>query len=116
MKTGQRILGRRHVHPEVVCTLKQLQVEGTFVTGTHLVTVDDPISTDDGDIKLALYGTSLELPKSDLFPLAEKAAYSEDNMPGAVNPAKASDIILHPNRKRVQLKVVNRGSRAVYVS
>ncbi|KAJ6787227.1 hypothetical protein PWT90_07011 [Aphanocladium album] len=46
MTLGKKILGRRHVHPSVVGTLKQMQVEGTFDTGTHLITIHHPISTD----------------------------------------------------------------------
>lgn len=68
MDLGKRILGRRHVHPSVVGTLKQMQVEATFETGTHLITIHNPISTDDGDLSMALYGSFLPTPSTDLFP------------------------------------------------
>lgn len=45
--------------PSVVSTLSLLQVEGTFATGTHLVTVEQLISSEDGDVEMALYGSSL---------------------------------------------------------
>ena len=53
MDAGRRILGKRHVLPSVVGILHEVQVEGTFVDGTKLVTVHDPIATDDGDLELA---------------------------------------------------------------
>ncbi|KAJ5244958.1 hypothetical protein N7489_005054, partial [Penicillium chrysogenum] len=68
MKTGQHILGRRHVHPSVAGTLTQLQIAGTFETGTRPITVEEPISTDDGDINMALYGCFLPAPVKDSFP------------------------------------------------
>ena|SRR5690242_410838 len=115
MKIGQSILGRRHVHPNVTATLTQLQVEGTFATGTHLITVEDPIGTDDGDLKAAMYGSFLTAPSLHLFPPAKESDYNPMNMPGAILTTK-EDIILYPGRTRVQLQVTNRGTRAVYVS
>ena len=68
MDAGRRMLGKRHVLPSVVGILHEVQVEGTFVDGTKLVTVHDPIATDDGDLALALYGSFLPVPKKDAFP------------------------------------------------
>ena len=51
MSIGKTMLGRRHVMPSVVSSLAELMVEGTFPTGTYLVTVHHPISTDDGDLE-----------------------------------------------------------------
>lgn len=62
MSIGKHILGRRHVLPAVISTLTVLQIEGTFTTGTHLVTVDQPISSENGDIELAMYGTGEFIP------------------------------------------------------
>ena len=67
MDAGRRMLGKRHVLPGVADVLHEVQVEGTFVDGTKLVTVHDPIATDDGDL-LALYGSFLPTPKKDAFP------------------------------------------------
>ena len=50
MDLGRNILGRRHVFPSVAGTLKQMQVEGTLETGTHLITVHNPINTDNGNL------------------------------------------------------------------
>ncbi|OQD76288.1 hypothetical protein PENANT_c127G02648 [Penicillium antarcticum] len=105
MKIGQHILGRRHVHPSVVGTLTRLQIEGTFKTGTHLITVDQPISTDDGDIKMALYGSFLPAPAKDSFPQLNDSDYGPMKMPGAILPADSGDIVLSPGRKRIELKV-----------
>ena len=68
MDLGKRILGRRCVRPSVVGTLEQMQVEATFETGTHLITIQDPISIDDGDVSMALYGSFLPTSSTYLFP------------------------------------------------
>ncbi|UZP36642.1 hypothetical protein NXS19_004458 [Fusarium pseudograminearum] len=115
MKLGKVILGRRHVYPSVVATLKQMQVEGTFETGTHLITIHNPISTDDGDLKMAFYGSFLPVPSQDLFPSVNEADFHPLAMPGAIRPAEAEDIILNAGRDRVRLTVTNKGTRAVHV-
>lgn len=74
MDVGRRMLGRRHVLPQVPDMLPEVQVEGTFPDGTKLVTVHDPICTDDGDLDLALYGSFLPIPKKDAFPSATELA------------------------------------------
>jgi urease len=71
MSLGKEMLGRRHVLPSVPATLTELQVEGTFPTGTYLVTVHDPVSSDDGDLEKALYGSFLPVPSKEAFSLAE---------------------------------------------
>src|SRR2546421_5693524 len=67
MTLGTTMLGRRHVLASVPFTLTELQVEGTFPSGTYLVTVHHPISSDDGDLAKALYGSFLTIPSQDLF-------------------------------------------------
>ena len=54
MTLGQRLLGRRQVLPGVAELVSEVQVEGTFRDGTKLLTVHDPIASDDGDLHLAL--------------------------------------------------------------
>ncbi|KAF5228104.1 hypothetical protein FAUST_11324 [Fusarium austroamericanum] len=115
MKLGKVILGRRHVHPSVVATLKQMQVEGTFETGTHLITIHNPISTDDGDLKMAFYGSFIPVPSAELFPSLNEADFHPLAMPGAIRPADAEDIILNAGRDRVIITVTNKGTRAVHV-
>lgn len=112
---GKGILGRRHVLPSVVGTLAQLNVEGTFPTGTGLVTVYNPISSDDGDIEKALFGSFLPIPSYNLFPMPDAAEYDAKKQPGAVVPVKEGRIILNEGRKRTRVKVINRGDRPVNV-
>ena len=116
MSIGKKMLGRRHVLPSVTATLTQLQVEGTFPTGTHLVTVDQPISSEDGDMENALYGSFLPHPAQDLFSLPAESEYEETSMPGAISVAKTGKLVLNGERRRLTLKVTNKGDRPVQVS
>lgn len=115
MSLGREILGRRHVLPSVTSTLTSLQVEGTFPTGTHLITVDQPISSEDGDLDRALYGSFLPVPPDEMFPKWDDSEYEYSKMPGVVVPAKDGKIVLNKNRKRMKLKVTNKGDRAIQV-
>ena len=115
MSIGKTMLGRRHVLPSVVSTLTEIQVEGTFRTGTYLVTVHHPISSDDGDLEKALYGSFLPVPSNDLFPLPDSTEYDNKKMPGAVVPVKEGKILLNEGRKRIRLKVVSKGDRPIQV-
>src|SRR5580698_1723356 len=67
MDIGRRILGRRQVMPGVPEMIVEVQVEGTFPDGTKLVTVHHPVSAEDGDLSLALYGSFLPLPDLSRF-------------------------------------------------
>lgn len=115
MSIGKTMLGRRHVLPSVVSTLTELQVEGTFKTGTYLVTVHHPISSDDGDLEKALYGSFLPVPSIDAFPMPDTTEYANTKMPGAVVPVKEGKIILNEGRKRIRLKVTSKGDRPIQV-
>lgn len=68
MDMGKQMLGRRHVQPDAQDTVHEVQIEGTFPDGTYLVTVHDPICTDNGNLELALYGSFLPIPSQDRFP------------------------------------------------
>ena len=116
MSIGKTMLGRRHVMPSVISTLTELQIEGTFPSGTYLVTVHHPISSDDGDLEKALYGSFLPVPSKDAFPLPDSSEYEATKMPGAVVPVKEGKIVLNEGRKRVQLKVTSKGDRPIQVS
>lgn len=118
MSIGKTMLGRRHVQPSVVGGLAELMVEGTFPTGTYLVTVHHPIATDDGDLEKALYGSFLPVPSNDLFPLPEASVYEDAKQPGAIVAAKgnAGTITLNEGRKRIKLKVKSTGDRPIQVS
>lgn len=115
MSIGKTMLGRRHVLPSVVSSLAELMVEGTFPSGTYLVTVHHPISSDDGNLEKALYGSFLPVPKTDLFPLPDPTEHESQKMPGAVVSVKTGRITVHADRKRMSLKVVSKGDRPIQV-
>jgi urease len=117
MAIGTTMLGRRHVMPSVVSSLSELMVEGTFPTGTYLVTVHNPVSTDDGDLDKALYGSFLPIPSNDMFPLPEASVYESTKQPGAIVAVKGESgkIKLNEGRKRIQLKVKSTGDRPIQV-
>ncbi|TKA33310.1 Urease [Salinomyces thailandicus] len=120
MALGSTLLGRRHVLPSVPHTLTELQVEGTFRMGTYLVTVHNPIASDDGNLERALYGSFLPVPHLDLFPWPPREgleAYEPEKMPGAVVAVKGAEgrVVLNEGRKRISLKVTSKGDRPVQV-
>lgn len=86
--------------------------------GTYLVTVHHPISTDDGDLEKALYGSFLPIPSNDIFPLPEATVYEEKAQPGAIVAVKgeAGSIKLNQGRKRISLKVKSMGDRPIQVA
>ena len=67
MDLGRQLLGRRQVIPGVAEMIAEVQVEGTFPDGTKLVTVHHPVSGEDGDLTLALYGSFLPVPELSVF-------------------------------------------------
>ncbi|KAH7156399.1 hypothetical protein EDB81DRAFT_786940 [Dactylonectria macrodidyma] len=117
MALGSTMLGRRHVLPSVCSTLHEIQVEGTFPTGTYLVTVHNPVCTDDGDLRRALYGSFLPIPEDTeaLFPLAAAEDYEPVRQPGAVVVAVKSRVALNEGRARIRLRVTSKGDRPVQV-
>ena len=120
MSLGSTMLGRRHVLPAVPHTLTELMVEGTFRNGGYLVTVHNPIASDDGDLERALYGSFLPLPDESKFPWPPAEgmeAYEDDKMPGAVVAVKGDKgrIVLNEGRKRIKLKVTSKGDRPIQV-
>ncbi len=52
MDLGRQFLGRKQVIAGVESMLVEIQVEGTFPDGTKLVTVHDPISQENGNMKV----------------------------------------------------------------
>ncbi|KAI1114900.1 hypothetical protein F5Y14DRAFT_412382 [Nemania sp. NC0429] len=117
MTLGSTMLGRRHVLPSVVSTLHEIMVEGTFPTGTYLVTVHNPIATEDGDLARALYGSFLPVPSPETFPAAPAEAYEVEKVPGAIVVAtgEGSRVTLNEGRRRVRLAVTSRGDRPIQV-
>jgi len=113
MDVGRRILGRRQVLPGVPDLVHEVQVEGTFEDGTKLVTVHDPITLEDGDLALALYGSFLPVPDLAAFgsgPAASVAGLA----PGHIEVAPGA-IELYAGRPRTTLTVTSRGDRPIQV-
>jgi hypothetical protein len=117
MSIGTTMLGRRHVQPSVVSSLSEMMVEGTFPTGTYLVTVHHPVATDDGDLEKALYGSFLPVPSNDMFPLPDADVYEDVKQPGAIVAVKGEVgiIKLNEGRKRIKLRVKSMGDRPIQV-
>lgn len=111
MDVGRRMLGRAQVLPGVPELVAEVQVEGTFPDGTKLVTVHHPISLDQGDLALALYGSFLPVPAASVFAAAPAVA---EPTPGEVL-TQAGEIVLNPGRPRVTLAVENTGDRPIQV-
>lgn len=112
MDVGRRILGRRQVIAGVAELVHDVQVEGTFADGTKLVTVHDPITLEDGDLELALYGSFLPVPDPSVF--GSTPALPKASAPGHVEVVPGM-IELYEGRARVTLEVTSRGDRPIQV-
>jgi urease subunit gamma/beta len=110
MDLGRRMLGRAQVLPGVAEMLAEVQVEGTFPDGTKLVTVHHPVALEQGDLKLALYGSFLPVPAASDFAVTPEPPLT----PGEVSTLPG-EIALNPGRPRVTLSVENRGDRPIQV-
>ena len=109
MNLGRQLLGRNQVMPGVPEMIHDVQVEGTFPDGSKLVTVHHPIASEDGDLKLALYGSFLPVPNVSVFkPIADEP------VPGSTEILDG-DIELNAGRATVELPVTNLGDRPIQV-
>jgi urease subunit gamma/beta len=109
MNLGRQFLGRNQVMDGVPAMITEVQVEGTFPDGTKLVTVHHPISSEHGNLSLALYGSFLPVPDVKQF-----AAAASDFEPGACAPMEG-ELELNAGRKTISLAVTNLGDRPVQV-
>lgn len=109
MDIGKQLLGRRQVLPAVPHLLETVQVEGTFMDGTKLVTIHDPIACDNGNLELALRGSFLPVPSPDKF-----VEVKSECLPGEL-VFGSGKITLNMGRKAVVLKVVNKADRPIQV-
>ncbi|PPQ76528.1 hypothetical protein CVT26_013363 [Gymnopilus dilepis] len=114
MHHGKTLLGRRHVLVSVPGGVRDVQVEGTFGDGVFLVTVHDPICTEDGNLENALYGSFLPIPDQSLFPVVDPSEYALQKQPGAVI-VKKEPIVINKGRERVRLRVTNNGDRPIQI-
>jgi urease subunit gamma/beta len=110
MQLGRQLLGRRQVMEGVAELISEVQVEGTFPDGTKLVTVHHPIVREDGEMRLALYGSFLPCP--DLAVFGESPV--EERIPGEVRVEEGS-LTMNEGREAVHLRVTNLGDRPVQV-
>ena len=115
MDVGRRILGRRQVMEGVGEMIHEVQVEGTFPDGTKLVTVHDPISGDDGDLALALYGSFLPVPSLDRFAVVRSEASTEPPIIPGERFILPGEFVLNAGRRELRVTVINRGDRPIQV-
>lgn len=106
---GTRILGTDDVLAGVAEMIDEVQVEGTLIDGTKLVSVHQPISYSGLSSELALYGSGLV--KSDI---GLKPDNCMNIVPGAVEIATIP-ITINPHRKTIILSVVNTGTRPIQI-
>ncbi|KAL5726770.1 urease [Ranunculus cassubicifolius] len=109
MNIGKQLLGRRQVLPSVAHLLETVQVEGTFPDGTKLVTIHNPIASEDGKLELALHGSFLPAPSLDKF-----LDLQIDLIPGEIQFG-SGNITLNVGRKAFKLKVINTADRPIQV-
>jgi urease subunit gamma/beta len=109
MDLGRHLLGRNQVMSGVPEMISDVQVEGTFPDGSKLVTVHHPIARENGDLKLALYGSFLPVPDLSVFP-----PVADEPVPGALEIA-AGEIVLNAGRVTAEVPVTNLGDRPVQV-
>ena len=109
MGLGRHFLGRNQVLYGVAEMIEDVQVEGTFPDGSKLVTVHHPIANENGDLKLALYGSFLPVPDTSIFKPIE-----DEIIPGSIEVLDG-EIELNGGRETVELSVTNLGDRPVQV-
>src|SRR5260370_6507049 len=109
MDLGRQFLGRKQVLSGVPAMVTEVQVEGTFPDGTKLVTVHHPISSQDGNLALALHGSFLPVPPLTAFKPESKDA---DVEPGAYE-IEPGELELNAGRTAITLNVTNLGDRPV---
>ena len=114
MDLGRRLLGRTNVLPGVAEMIHEVQIEGTFPDGTKLVTIHNPVMSQRGDMKLALYGSFLPPPakKSPAQELQTVVPVS-----GALGQVTAlqGEIELNKGRESTEIQVKNTGDRPIQV-
>ena len=113
MDLGRRILGRDEVLEGVAEMIDEVQIEGTFPDGTKLVTVHHPIVAEQGDRRLALYGSFIQVPTSS-GNIGTPAVALDGAAPGGVL-SREGELELNAGRPTIELAVSNRGDRPIQV-
>jgi urease subunit gamma/beta len=110
MELGRTLLGTNQVLPSLGDQVDSVQVEGMFEDGTKLVSVHRPIYLQNGDLKLALYGSFLPVPELSLFGTTDE----EIIKPGEYFP-QPEDLTINADRVAIKLSVTNTGDRPIQV-
>jgi urease subunit gamma/beta len=108
MRLGKKLLGRNQVMNGVPEMITEVQVEGTFLDGSKLVTVHHPIASENGDLVLALHGSFLPVPSVSNFKPAP------EDIPGAWEVLEGH-VELNAGRTTAELAVTNLGDRPIQV-
>ncbi|WOL14344.1 hypothetical protein Cni_G23124 [Canna indica] len=109
MDLGKQLLGRRQVLPAVRHLLDTVQVEATFVDGTKLITIHDPIASDNGNLELALHGSFLPVPS-----IVKFLGDEHDSYPGEIFFGSGK-IVINSGRKATTIKVINKADRPIQI-
>ncbi len=91
----------------------------TYLFSVFLVTVHDPICSEDGNIEAALYGSFFPIPPESAFPSFDPAEYASQSIPGAIILHKRGDhgrITINKGRERIRIRVTNHGDRPIQVN
>ena len=113
MSLGGKLLGRNQVMAHVPSLVKEVQIEATFRDGTKLLTIHNPIGSEDGDLSLALEGSFLPVPNLDVFKSADHEE-EESMCPGQVIVSDSlGDIEINPERELIEIPVTNTGDRPI---
>lgn len=110
MSLGKQLLGHSEVMDGVGALIPEVQVEGTFADGSKLVTVHHPISSEHGDLSLALHGSFLPVPSRAAFAPTSDTLF----VPGEVR-AGEGEVELNAGRRTLVLTVTNTGDRPIQV-
>ena len=109
MDRGKKILGIDDVMEGVSDLVQEVQVEGTFPDGTKLVTVHQPICSENLDTNWALYGSGLTKASAVL-----KIDNIVNSSPGQ-REVLEDVIILNADRKTIEIEVINKGNSPIQV-
>lgn len=107
---GATLLGRRTVLPDVWSSLPLVHIECLFLDGTKLVTVHNPICSENGLLHEAMYASFIPVPSIDIFPMIADAHVKPGQICSSNNP-----IELNADRLKVGLVVTNIGDRPIQV-
>lgn len=111
MDSSRRLLGLNNVMQDVPGLLHEVQVEATFPDGTKLVTVHSPVTLDNGDLKMALYGSFLPVPKpTDFGPQVTRKL-----VPIGYVFSPPQTVTLNPGKEGILVSVTNTGDRPIQV-